>query len=146
VLGVFGAPDDLPDHALAATSAALEIADLVAVRYGGTINVGIGVNTGHVIAGTVGGGGRVEFTVIGDAVNTAQRVEDATRATGDTILITEATRQRLPDGLFSFEPRGVAELRGKTVPVRVWRVDRQLRVTRSTGPSGDLATVGDSEQ
>jgi class 3 adenylate cyclase len=146
VLGVFGAPDDLPDHALAATSAALEISDLVSVRYGGTINVGIGVNTGHVIAGTVGGGGRVEFTVIGDAVNTAQRVEDATRVTGDTILITEATRKRLPDGLFNFEPRGAAELRGKTVPVQVWRVDRAVRAARSSGGSGDFATVGDSEQ
>jgi class 3 adenylate cyclase len=146
VLGVFGAPDDLLDHALAATSAALEIADLVAVRYGGTINVGIGVNTGHVIAGTVGGGGRVEFTVIGDAVNTAQRVEDVTRATGDTLLITEATREQLPEGLFSFEHRGAAELKGKTVPVQVWHVDRAVRASRAHGSTGDFATVGDSEQ
>jgi adenylate cyclase len=145
VLGVFGAPDDLLDHALAATSAALEIADLVAVRYGGTINVGIGVNTGHVIAGTVGGGGRVEFTVIGDAVNTAQRVEDATRATGDTLLITEATREQLPDGLFSFEARGAAELKGKTVPVQVFQVDRAVREAAVPGASADFATVADAE-
>ncbi len=142
VLGVFGAPDDLADHALAATSAALEIADIVQSRYGGTINVGIGVNTGHVIAGTVGGGGRVEFTVIGDAVNTASRVEEATRATGDTILITEATRRQLPEGLFEFEPRGSAELKGKTVPVQVWRVERAVRAQRVDGSTGDYATVG----
>ena len=145
LLGVFGAPDDLPDHALAATSAALEIADLVASRYGGTMNVGIGVNTGHVIAGTVGGGGRVEFTVIGDAVNTAARVEEETRATGDTILITEATRAQLPDGLFSFEPRGSAELKGKSVPVQVWHVDRAIRAGRAHGSTEDFATVGSED-
>jgi adenylate cyclase len=142
VLGVFGAPDELSDHALAATSAALEIADLVQARYRGTINVGIGVNTGHVIAGTVGGGGRVEFTVIGDAVNTASRVEEATRATGDTILITEATRRQLPLGRFEFEARGSAELKGKTVPVQVWSVERAIGVRRADGSTEDFATVG----
>ncbi len=143
VLGVFGAPDDLDHHALAATRSALEIADLVQARYGGTINVGIGVNTGHVIAGTVGGGGRLEFTVIGDAVNTASRVEEATRATGDTILITEATRRQLPPGVFAFEPRGSAQLKGKTVPVQVWSVERAIRAQRLVDDStGDLATVG----
>ena len=145
VMGVFGAPDDLPDHALAATSAALEIADLVDSRYGGTINVGIGVNTGHVIAGTVGGGGRVEFTVIGDAVNTAARVEEATRVTGDTILITEATRIGLPAGLFHFEPRGSAELKGKSVPVQVWHVERAVRARRANGSTEDFAALAEAD-
>jgi class 3 adenylate cyclase len=48
-----------------------------------------------VLAGTVGGGGHVEFTVIGDAVNTAARVEEVTKLTGDDVLITEATRALL---------------------------------------------------
>jgi adenylate cyclase len=145
LLGVFGAPDDLADHALAATSAALEIADLVAARYGGTINVGIGVNTGQVIAGTVGGGGRVEFTVIGDAVNTAQRVEEVTRAKGETILITEATRAELPEGLFAFAHRGSAELKGKTVPVQLWHVERAIRAGRVNGTTEDFLTVGSGD-
>ncbi|WP_249012192.1 adenylate/guanylate cyclase domain-containing protein [Conexibacter sp. DBS9H8] len=145
LLGVFGAPDELLDHALAATSAALEIADLVSARYDGTINVGIGVNTGQVIAGTVGGGGRVEFTVIGDAVNTAARVEEVTRATGDTILITEATRAELPDGLFHFEPRGSAELKGKSVPVQVWQVERAIRARRGDPSTEDFAAIGSDD-
>ena len=63
---------------------------------GTTLHLGIGINTGPVIAGTVGGGGRHEFTVIGDTVNAAARVEQLTKETGDAILITEATRRHCP--------------------------------------------------
>lgn len=80
----------------------------------------LGVNSGPVIAGTVGGGGRVEFTVIGDAVNTAARVEAATRETGDRVLITEDTRRRLRTQLFEFDERTAVELKGKQVPVQLW--------------------------
>ena len=83
LLAVFGAPDQLPDHADSAVSAALEIADEVRHVYGGRLRIGIGVNSGPVVAGTIGGGGHVEFTVIGDTVNTAARVEAITRETDD---------------------------------------------------------------
>jgi class 3 adenylate cyclase len=120
LLGVFGAPDRHPDHALRAVAAALEIAALVRSEYGERVSVGIGVNSGSVIAGTVGGGGRVEFTVIGDAVNTASRVEAVTRETGDDVLITDATRTLLPDGRFEFDERPPVQLKGKRQPVRLW--------------------------
>jgi adenylate cyclase len=113
LLGVFGAPERLPDHAERAVAAAREIVALVRKRYEGRVDVGIGVNSGPVVAGTVGGGGRVEFTVIGDAVNTAARVEAATRETGDHVLITDATRALLPDGRFAFEERPPMPLKGK---------------------------------
>jgi class 3 adenylate cyclase len=120
LLAVFGAPDPLTDHAVCAVQAALDIARLVPERFGDGVQVGIGVNTGRVVAGTVGGGGRIEFTVIGDTVNTAARVEQVTRETGDPVLITEATRARLPGDRFEFERREPVALRGKSVPVQLW--------------------------
>jgi class 3 adenylate cyclase len=120
LLGVFGVPDRHPDHADRAVAAALRIAELVRTRYSGRVAVGIGVNSGRVVAGTVGGGGRVEFTVIGDAVNTAARVETATRETGDDVLITEATRCSLSDPRFEFAKREAVPLKGKAQEVRLW--------------------------
>jgi adenylate cyclase len=59
--------------------------------------------------------------VIGDAVNTASRVETATRETGDVVLITDSTRAALTEGgSFALEPRGVVELKGKRDQVRLW--------------------------
>jgi class 3 adenylate cyclase len=117
LLGVFGAPDRCADHANRAVAAALEIAELVHATYGPRVGVGIGVNSGRVIAGTVGGGGRVEFTVIGDAVNTAARVEAATRETGDDVLITDATRAALTPGRFAFDEREPVPMKGKSESV-----------------------------
>lgn len=120
LLGVFGAPDRLPDHADRAVAAALEIACLVRKNYGEELRIGIGLNSGPVVAGTVGGGGHVEFTVIGDAVNTAARVEEVTRTTGDDILITEATRCLLAEDSVELEPRETVELKGKSESVQLW--------------------------
>jgi class 3 adenylate cyclase len=110
----------LEDHADRALRAAMEIFGFVHTRFRGRVEVGIGVNSGTVIAGTVGGGGRVEFTVIGDAVNTAARVEAATRETGDGVLITEDTRRRLRKPGCAFVERKTVELKGKQVHVQLW--------------------------
>jgi class 3 adenylate cyclase len=119
LLGVFGAPNRLGDHADRAVAAALEIADTVRARYRGELRIGVGVNSGTVIAGTIGGGGRVEFTVIGDAVNTAARVESVTRASGDEVLITEATRALLTRDFGGWRERAPVALKGKRERVRL---------------------------
>jgi adenylate cyclase len=70
-----------------------------------------------VIAGNVGGAGRLEFSVIGDPVNVAARVQEATRETGDTVLLTEYTRELLTEEPVSLVERSRVELRGRSAPV-----------------------------
>jgi adenylate cyclase len=112
-LAVFGAPRRLPDHADEALVAALEITDAVESEFDGGLSVGIGLNSGTVVAGNVGGAGRLEFSVIGDAVNVAARVESATRQTGDSILVSEHTRRLLRRGAVDLEERPHVPLKGK---------------------------------
>ncbi len=124
LLAVFGAPRRLEDHADRALDAAEQIvAALGSADLG--LGIGIGINSGPVVAGNVGGGGRFEFSVIGDTVNVAARVEAATRETGDTILLSEHTRQRLGASRHrSLVQRVGIELKGKHDPVGVYaRVD-----------------------
>jgi adenylate cyclase len=114
LLAVFGTPTNLLDHAGQAVVCAIEIQRQVRDAFGGELSIGIGINTGTVTAGTIGGGGRLEFTVIGDTVNVASRLERMTRDTGDTILVTQATLdaiKQLPCRVIS---RGDIELRGKS--------------------------------
>jgi adenylate cyclase len=124
-LAVFGAPNDLAEHADAAVSAAVLIQRRVAERFGGELRIGIGINTGVVIAGTIGGGGKLEFTLIGDTVNVAARVEQLTKTTGDAILLTEQCVDALasrPPGLID---RGFQVLKGKSASVQVFGLDQE---------------------
>lgn len=120
LIAVFGAPERQPDHARRAVEAARDIVDKVNGRGEGGLGVGVGVNTGKVIAGTVGGGGRVDFTVIGDTVNTAARVEQLTRRTDSDLLITDATHAALDGGGGDWEELADTHLEGKRAPVRVY--------------------------
>jgi adenylate cyclase len=122
-LAVFGAPNDLADHADAAVAAAVAIYRRVAKRFGGELRIGIGINTGVVIAGTIGGGGKLEFTLIGDTVNVAARVEQLTKTTGDAILLTQQCVGALasrPPGLVD---RGLHVLKGKSAALQVFGID-----------------------
>ena len=125
LLAVFGAPQRLQDHADRAVAAACDTRAAVERRFGDRVRIGVGLNSGPVVVGSVGGGGRLEFTVIGDAVNVAARVEAATRDTGDEILLTEATRALLerPDAV-RLDPRGALPLKGKSDPIRLYSVER----------------------
>lgn len=122
-LAVFGAPNELAGHADAAVSAATVIQRLVAERFAGTLRIGIGINTGVVIAGTIGGGGKLEFTLIGDAVNVAARVEQLTKATGDRILLTGDCVKALAAPPSGLTERGSFALKGKSAPVQVFALD-----------------------
>jgi len=119
-LAVFGAPNELPEHADAAVTAAVLIHRLVAERFGGALRIGIGINTGVVIAGTIGGGGKLEFTLIGDTVNVASRVEQLTKTTGDAILLTQQTVEALASRPRGLTDRGAHALKGKSAPIEVF--------------------------
>jgi adenylate cyclase len=120
LFAVFGAPRRHADHADRALIAALEISDAVRDEFGTGLSVGVGLNSGMVVAGNVGGAGRFEFSVIGDAVNVAARVESATRQTGDLVLLTGKTLALLRRAHGEFVARQGLTLKGKTSCVEIY--------------------------
>ncbi|MHB8659721.1 MAG: adenylate/guanylate cyclase domain-containing protein [Solirubrobacteraceae bacterium] len=118
LLAVFGAPEGYADHADRAIDAAREL--LAAVeRLENPLRLGVGINTGPVVAGSIGGAGRLNFSVIGDAVNVSARVEAATRETGDDLLFTSATLHALTRSREAVS-RGTVALKGKAEPIEVF--------------------------
>ena len=125
VMAVFGAPDPLPDHAERALRCAIamqarqdELNQESLAKDIQHLDMGIGVNTGTVIAGTVGGGGRLEYTVLGDAVNIAQRLNS--EAAGGEILAAAST---VADALsVRFESVGPKQVKGRKEPVETFRI------------------------
>src|SRR3954470_10170440 len=135
VLAVFGAPERVPQHADRAVQCAVELARTINSRRPGGFEVGVGVNTGKVVAGSIGGAGRLSFSVIGDAVNLAARVEAETRETGDPVLITGATRALLSETI-EVEPRGEREIRGYDRKVELFAP--LVPIALETGPGSDI--------
>jgi class 3 adenylate cyclase len=116
LLAVFGAHEH-PDRALAASCTMLSAVD---AELGVRCRIGIGMNTGLVLVGTIGGGGLSELGVVGDPVNVAARVQDATRRLGEPLLLTEATRLLLDGEYPELAPRGTLSLKGKARPIAVY--------------------------
>ena len=126
LLAVFGAPERQDDHADRAVAAGRAIATSLIEHFGAEIRFGIGVNSGPVVVGSVGGGGRLEFAVIGDPVNVAARVENLTRETDAVMLLTEATRCLMSNQGKDLDPRGDFALKGITEPVPIYAVPLDL--------------------
>lgn len=143
VLAVFGAPEGFADHADRALAAGLEI--LAAVNDPGDgLHVGVGLNSGPVVAGSIGGAGRLNFSVIGDTVNVAARVEETTRTLGDDLLLTGSVRRALtgpaPVELLS---RGTIPLKGKREAVELFAPARgQATSTASAASAGTPSAAG----
>ena len=95
----------------------------MAEQFGEELRIGIGINTGVVIAGTIGGGGKLEFTLIGDTVNVAARVEQLTKTTGDAILLTQPCVDALASRPSGLVDRGSHALKGKSAAVQVFSLD-----------------------
>ncbi|MRG93821.1 adenylate/guanylate cyclase domain-containing protein [Polyangium spumosum] len=122
MLAVFGATEPGHDHARRAIEAVRRIRAALdeqnRVRAGGRLRIGIGVHSGTVVAGCLGGGSRLEFTVIGDAVNTTSRLEAMTKEKGVDVLVSEETATRVPE--VTFEDLGVAPVRGRQQGIRIF--------------------------
>ena len=140
ILAVFGAPvrtDDHPVRALAcAEQMQLRLTELNreweasgearAWRERGLESLGmrIGIHTGRVVAGNIGGATRVKYAVLGDAVNVAARVEQLNKELGTALLFTAAVHERLPaDVRARAEPRGEHLLKGRGQPVTVFTLE-----------------------
>lgn len=128
ILVYFGYPSAHEDDAQRGVRAALTIIDRIRElakqlrpRIGHDIEVRIGIDSGLVVVGQVGAGGRREQLALGETVNIAARLQSL--AEPNTVLITEATR-RLVSGYFEGEKLGEMSLKGISIPVVVFRVDR----------------------
>jgi adenylate cyclase len=127
VMGVFGALIPDPAHAKSAVRAAVEVRQHLPKlnqklpTMAEPIQVGIGINTGEVVAGNLGSSKRMEYTVIGDNVNVASRLTDL--AGPDEILISEQTFLKLAaDSSFTFQSRRAIEVKGRKEPVKIYEV------------------------
>jgi class 3 adenylate cyclase/HD-like signal output (HDOD) protein len=124
LLATFNLPADDPRHADSAVKAAIAIQKVLRGRRfaGTTLATRIGINTGEVLAGNVGSGERLHYTVYGDAVNIAARLEQLSKQYGASVLVSGTTVALLKDS-YPLEPIGEVTIRGKSTPVRIFRLD-----------------------
>lgn len=139
LLAIFGAPCEQADHAERAVRAARAMLAALApfnreqVQLGlPTLRIGIGIASGEMIAGNVGGLARMEYTVIGDPVNLAARLQDLTKQSGQPLLVSEQTHRAMTSGQKALRSLGRVRVRGKTAETLVYTLrDPALSASRA---------------
>jgi len=128
VMALYGAPLDDVDHADHAVKAALdmvrELGDLNRAWAGrgmAQLDIGVGINSGDMIAGNIGSSSIMSYTVIGDNVNLGSRLESLNKEYKTRIIISDATRIRLK-GDYDIRPLGDVVVKGKTRPVAIFQI------------------------
>jgi adenylate cyclase len=132
IMALFGAPIELPDHADRAFASACEMVTECLPRFNAWLreacpcdafDMGIGLHTGPVMSGNVGSAKRLEYTAVGDTVNTASRLEGMTKGTEYSIFISDSTCALLSaDKTVGLVDSGEHEIRGRNAKLKVWAV------------------------
>jgi adenylate cyclase len=129
IYAIFGAPVQQEDHADRAVAAAREMlgprlgafnAWVTERRLAEPFRMGVGLNSGPVMAGQVGSERRLEYTAIGDTVNTASRLEGMTKGTPHQLFIADSTRNALRDGAGDLSFVDQLAIRGRARGIKVW--------------------------
>ncbi|HEV7936689.1 MAG TPA: adenylate/guanylate cyclase domain-containing protein [Solirubrobacteraceae bacterium] len=145
IMAVFGAPLEQPDHADRALTAAVEMIGPRLEKFNGWLKeqghehefaMGVGINSGSVMAGNIGSEQRVEYTALGDTTNTASRLEGMTKGSGHMLFIADTTRERMHDPPESLTLVGEFEVRGRVAKVPVWTVAADAKLPPD--PEGGL--------
>ena len=133
ILATFNVPVADPEHARQAVRAALEMRAETSERNAGgrQLRCRIGIGTGTVVAGAVGASGRLSYTVYGDAVNLAARLEALNRERGTTVLLCGETAAGAAD--LPVEPAGTTTVRGQSAPTRLFTVREEAGETMRAG-------------
>jgi adenylate cyclase len=128
---LYNAPLDVKHHEYYAVKSAydmqkgmIQVRADVLEKYGVTISVGIGINTGEVVVGNIGSYLRIDYTAIGDNVNTAARIESNTQP--NQVLVSEATYERT-NQYFEYNCIGEKMMKGKSLPVKLYEVIEHLK-------------------
>ena len=130
IMAFWNAPLDVKDHQMLAVMTAsqmqTELARLneeLSAEGLPNINIGIGINTGQALVGNMGSDQRFDYSVIGDAVNLASRLESSSKTLGKTLVISENTMKGI-EHIFPFEYIDSITVKGKTEPIKVYTVEK----------------------
>jgi adenylate cyclase len=134
IMAFFGAPIASPDHPTRAVQAALEMlaaAEALQEEWGRQtglpLKIGVGINTGEVIVGNVGSEQKKQYTIIGDPVNLASRLEGMNKEHNTQILVSAATRRRVEEGGVAWREIGSVKIRGREEEVQIYEPSTKVQ-------------------